>query len=267
MLVEFLMSINSVLSASELFRIEAGGRLVEAEQFRSSTHGAGDFEATLVAIGQRAGRLVGTMGQLRLVEPELRQLDRLGCGCPIAANADEAEHRVAGRLHQLVVLRHQQVLQHGHAGEEADILEGPGHLGAGVDFMPRQPLEQEGLAVTQIERQHAFGRLVEAGDAVEDGRLAGAVRADQRGDLSALCLERDVADGDEPAEAHRQVIDAQDGVGIYRYRRHQPCPSLVKEAETALRSCRNAVGSRLPTKPRGFHSITMIIARPNSSMR
>jgi hypothetical protein len=70
------------------------------------------------------------------------------------------------------------------------------------------------------QRDHAFGRLVEAGDAVEHRRLAGAVGADQRGDLAALCLERQVADGDKAAELHRQVLDLQDRV--HGSGRHQP---------------------------------------------
>ncbi len=38
-------------------------------------------------------------------------------------------------------------------------------------------------------------------------------------------------------------------------------PSLVKLPETFLRSNRKAVGSRLPTKPRGFHTMITTIAR------
>ena len=61
-------------------RIEAGRRLVEAQQFRPGAHGARDLQPALRAIGQVAGRVVGAVDQLRLFQPELRQLDRLGCG-------------------------------------------------------------------------------------------------------------------------------------------------------------------------------------------
>src|SRR5215468_507871 len=50
-------------------------------------------------------------------------------------------------------------------------------------------------AVMPGEAKGARGRLVEAGDAVEHGGLAGAVRADQRGDLAALGHERQLVDG------------------------------------------------------------------------
>ena len=64
----------------------------------------------------------------------------------------------------------------------------------------------------------AFGRLVEAGDAVEHRGLAGAVRADQRGDVAAPGLEGQVADGDQAAEAHRQMLDLEDGSSIQALR-------------------------------------------------
>ena len=54
------------------------------------------------------------------------------------------------------------------------------------DAIVGQALEQKVAAVFVGEPHHAGGRLVEAGDAVEDGGLAGAVRADQRGDVAAL---------------------------------------------------------------------------------
>ena len=57
-------------------RIEAGGRLVEAEQHRIGAHGARDLEPALRAIGQVAGRIVGALDQADPVEPVARLLDR-----------------------------------------------------------------------------------------------------------------------------------------------------------------------------------------------
>src|SRR5690606_7040903 len=118
-------------------------------------------------------------------------------------------------------------------------------------------------------RDHAHRRLVETGDAVEDRGLARAVGADQRRDLATLRLEGEVVDGHQSAEAHRQMLDLENGIVLHRIHlgRHQPCPSLVKLPETVLRSLRKAVGSRLPTKPRGFQTMTMTMARPKISMR
>jgi len=57
------------------------------------------------------------------------------------------------------------------------------------------------------EPDHADGRMVEAGNAVEDRGLAGAVRADQRGDLPAR---------GEAAEAamQRNAMDMLDTLGL-----------------------------------------------------
>ena len=253
--------------------IEAGGRLVEAQKLGPGAHGARDFQTPLRAIGQVAGRIVGTVDKIGLLQPVLGQVDRFGRSLAVAAEPEQAEHRIARRLHQLVVLGDQKVFQQRHAREQADVLEGARHLGTRRYLMVRQPLEQVARAVAPVERDHAFRRFVEAGDAVEHRGLAGAVRADQCGDLAALGLEGQVADGDQAAELHRQMLDLQDGViharvgFLNRVRIHQPCPSLVKDPDTAFRFLRKAVGSRLPTKPRGFHSMTMTMAMPNNSMR
>ena len=67
---------SSSLSSADLARVEAGGRLVEAEQHRVGAHGARDLEPPLRAIGQLAGRIVGAVDQADLVEPVLGPLDR-----------------------------------------------------------------------------------------------------------------------------------------------------------------------------------------------
>ena len=71
------------------------------------------------------------------------------------------------------------------------------------------------------------GRLVEAGDAVEHGGLAGAVRADQRGDLASLGAERQIVDGHNAAETHGQTIDVKNVIAAH------PWPSLTRSDEIA----------------------------------
>src|SRR3546814_14283839 len=65
----------------------------------------------------------------------------------------------------------------------------------------RQPAALEGDA--------ARPRLVEAIDAVEHRRLAGAVRADDREDLALADLEADVVDRGDAAEAEPDVLKRQ----------------------------------------------------------
>ena len=80
--------------------------------------------------GQVGGVPVGALGQADAVEPVARPLDRRFLGMAIAGEAEHAEHGVAGRPHQRVVLRDHEVLEHAHLAEQADVLEGPGDPGA-----------------------------------------------------------------------------------------------------------------------------------------
>src|SRR5262249_57853621 len=100
------------------------------------------------------------------------------------------------------------------------------------------------LRRAELQRDAPLGRLVEPGDAVEDRCLAGAVRADQRGDGTALGGEREIVHGHEAAKAHGQVLDPQDRGD----RRAHPCPSRTSAASIALRLPSATVGSRVPLK-------------------
>src|SRR5882757_10124481 len=90
------------------------------------------------------------------------------------------------------------VLQHGHVGHQLDVLEGAGD--PKLDHLL-------GRCVGDLLAQHgdlAAGCGQHAGDQVEGGALAGAVRADQRDDLAGVDVERDVVDGDHAAELDRK---------------------------------------------------------------
>ena len=121
-----------------------------------------------------------------------RALSIAGLGPAVALQAEQAEDAHARRAHQLVVLRDQQVLEHGHAGKQADVLEGAGHPRLLADLVAQHALEQILLVAAQGEP--ADRRLVEAGDAVEDRGLARAVGADDRGDGTRAGGEGDVVD-------------------------------------------------------------------------
>ncbi len=56
--------------------------------------------------------------------------------------------------------------------------------------------------------------VVEAGEQVEERRLAGAVRSDQGGDLVALDLDVVDVDGDETAELPAHRVGDEDRVGL-----------------------------------------------------
>ena len=101
----------------------------------------------------------------------------------------------------------ENVLDRGHLREEANVLERP----------PDTELDDRvrGLAddLGPVEDDGPGGRNVDTGDLVEERRLAGAVRPDQRDDRTARNGEVDVVRRHEPAELlpHRvgdeQVVD------------------------------------------------------------
>ena len=93
------------------------------------------------AVGQISGLPIGTIEDADLVEPIFGLLHGGDLGLAIAAPTHKAEHRIARRPHQLVVLGDDQVLQPRHLGEEAYVLEGsrnPGMLGNAKSFHPLQ---------------------------------------------------------------------------------------------------------------------------------
>ena len=96
---------------------------------------------------------------------------------------------------QVVVLADQDVLDRGHGREQADVLVGPRDAVVG-DLVRPQLVDR-----VAVEGDRALVGLVEAGEAVEEGRLAGAVGPDDAGDRALLELEVELADGDQAAEA------------------------------------------------------------------
>jgi hypothetical protein len=74
-------------------------------------------------------------------------------------------------------------------------------------------------------------RLVQAGEAVEEGGLAGTVGPDQPDDLTGVHLQADVVDGLEAAELHDDVagVEQQRALlrgryGLVQCRRHHRAP-------------------------------------------
>jgi hypothetical protein len=86
--------------------------------------------------------------------------------------------------------------------EEALVLERAGDAdgcddvwGAPDQFLP-----------TVVESDPAVRRPVNAGDQVEDGRLAGTIGPDEPDDLALLDAEGEIMDGPESAEVLRQAF-------------------------------------------------------------
>ena len=220
------MESSSCPSSAALARVQAGRRLVEAEQHRIGAHGARDFEPALVAIGQVAGGIVGAVDQTDGVEPAHGFLDRsLSCAprervpSRECRTREKPDARISGlccatsRFSSTVMPRNSRIFWKVRATRACCATRWSGmrssrnseppaaHLaahragGQRVDPLPRR-------RIAALQGDAAFGRLVEAGDAIEHGGLAGAVRADQGGDLA---VPRDETTDRGPPPAHRSA--------------------------------------------------------------
>src|SRR5690606_13288462 len=108
---------------------------------------------------------------------------------------------------------------------------------------------------------------IEAGEAVEDRGLAGAVRADDGRDLARPGGERDVVDRDESAEAHGQMADLE------QWHAHRPASAGPPPAGASVAAgsrpggVRRTVGSRWASSPRGRQIMMPTMAAPKTSIR
>src|SRR5205085_1046654 len=107
------------------------------------------------------------------------------------------------------------VLAHGHRVEELDVLE------RARDAAPDDPVRRRAEEAPAGQAELAGVGPVEAGDNVEERRLAGAVRPDQPDDLVLARVERDTVEGDDAAEAPADVLDVEEGGHRPKY--PKPC--------------------------------------------
>jgi hypothetical protein len=99
----------------------------------------------------------------------------------------------------------EHVLEHGHVLEERDVLE------RARDAAADDAVRADAQEVLAVEEHAPVVGAVKPRDDVEEGGLAGAVRADEAGDRALVLRERDVVEGEDPAEPALHVLDAQEG--------------------------------------------------------
>src|ERR1700678_2933004 len=93
------------------------------------------------------------------------------------------------------------VLAHTHGREQGDVLERPGNAERG-EFMPAAARKWPA-----VEHDRSRARIIETGNAIEERRLAGAVRTDQAADRPAGDLEGDIVERGHAAESDRHPLD------------------------------------------------------------
>ena len=120
------------------------------------------------------GRLVAVLVGDAVEAEDLQELHRpLGHLAFFGVVAAGPENGVGEHLAGPQMMRRQDVLENGHVGEEADVLERPrdAELRDLIGLLP--------VHARPVEMNFAFGRIVLSRQQVEDRGLARAVRADQ----------------------------------------------------------------------------------------
>ena len=183
-------------------RVHAGHRLVEHEQPRSGHDRTGQLQQLPLSTGEGAGEVLS-------LGPQADPLDEFRCAFAVRRLLGLPPPRHQGRgetLTPLVLRAQTDVVQHGQAGEDPGRLEGADHaaLGDRVGGFSGDvlPLEPPAAAVG----------LLEPGEQVEEGGLAGTVRADESDDATGVDRELGHGHGPHTAEGAVHVLRDQDRV-------------------------------------------------------
>ena len=156
--------------ARVLLRAHAGGRLVEEEKPRIAGERDGDLEAALVAMGQVLDRVVAPGGEADRREELLGARDEVAVVLALRPDVETGLHGLRGDAH---------VLEHAELREQVRDLERLGDAEMGEAVL------RLGGDVAALEPDAPGARRERAGDEVEEGALAGAVRSDDRGQAAA----------------------------------------------------------------------------------
>jgi hypothetical protein len=170
----------------------AGRRLVQQQQPGRGGQGEGDLELAALPVRQgrrRDRRPAGQPDQLELAHRRL-------AGGRVPAGRAQHGHAETGRPPG----GKGDVVEHGQGGEQAGVLEGLGHPGPGPGVV--------GPAgdVLAVEADPARGRAQAPGDQREQGRLAGAVGADDGVPGPGGDRQRDLVEGHQRPVAPGQPL-------------------------------------------------------------
>ena len=183
--------------------VERRGRLVEDQDARILQEHPGDREPLLLASGHPVATLaddgvvaVGEVDDPLVDERRTRGRLELSVG---GVRAGVEEVLADGRVEQVRLLR-----------DHAD------HLG--------ERSERDLADVTPVDRHRASGHVVEPRHEIGDRRLAGPARADDRGELPGLDLERYVLERPEPRRPEQPLVAVAQPPRRARGRAGAPAP-------------------------------------------
>ena len=214
-------------------------RLVEQQQARLRGGRARDLEPAPVRVRERVRRLVPPVAHQPPAEERELLLRERGDLPLLAPHPRRAQDRADDAGLRPAERRRHHVLLHGHVQEQPQRLE-RARDAALRDHVRRQS-EQRG----PVEEDLAAVGAVDAGDQVEERRLAGAVRADHADDLALVDVQVEPVDHLQAAEGLRD-------------------PLQLEDAEAAAQTISTL---EVPSSPCGRQLISTIRSAPRSRIR
>src|SRR5690349_24084163 len=165
--------------------IHGGRRLVEQEQLGIGHERGGECQQLALTVRERARGSRGAIGEADEIEQPSRALRRVVLEPPYPARAKQTREQT---LLLMLLQKDQQIVEHAQTREDAHLLERAG------DAEASDPMRRRVGDIAAAE-QHAprVGAEISR-HAVEERRLARAVRADQAHELTALDREIDPID-------------------------------------------------------------------------
>ena len=201
-------------------RRQAGGGLVEQQDFRIAGEAEHDFELALLAVREIADLDILAVEEVGLFE------QMMGLVVDFLVRRQEAPHHEFRRPQALD--RQQHIVEHGQFGKQAGDLEGARHAERGA------PVARP-VGDVLAEQQHlSGGHRIDAGDQIEQRGLAGAVRADDGLAVARHDAQRDVARGLQAAEALAQALELEN--------RNSPPFTASQYSRVKPSNCKNAPG-------------------------
>ncbi len=230
-------SVDELGEPRRIRRVHARCWLIEHQQRRAVRQRPRNLDQPLPLVRQRADRTIPFL-------PEAGQLEHFIGTCfelaRLAVRTRRAEEHAGPACRPLGAAGHQHILLHGQRMEHAQVLEC-----AHEPEIGDAPWRQAARRVA-IENDRSPIGTVDAGNKIDEGRFARAVRADQRVNGAARYRKAHVIDSDETAEPAGEVAHREDRIRARRRGRARQCRWRRGSRQRRL------VGFRCRARPRAM---------------